>query len=214
VDLLGDLTLFPFVAIRFVPTSGRAARNRLLDSLEPSAFGFTRILRSSHRRRILLAGIERECCACVGDSVVCSGFGLSQQSLELGEDLLDRIEVGRVFGQEHDARADGSDGLSHRLSLMGAEIVEDDDVARLEGWREELFDIGAEAFAVNGAVEQAGRIDAVIAQGGKKRRGLPATMRNLVDEALSFRAQPRRRVMLVFVQVSSMNTNRLGSMRP
>jgi SAM-dependent methyltransferase len=28
--------------------------------------------------------------ACVGDRVVCSGFGLSQQSLELGEDLLDR----------------------------------------------------------------------------------------------------------------------------
>ena len=77
--------------------------------------------------------------------------------------------------------------------LVGAEIVEDNDVARLEGRGEELFDIGAEAFAVDGAVEQAGRIDPVIAQGGKKRRGLPAAMRNLVDEALSFRrpaAQP------------------------
>jgi hypothetical protein len=125
--------------------------------------------------------------ACVGDSVVRSGFALSQQSLELGEDLLDWIEVGRVFRQEHEARPDGSDGLSHRLSLMGAEIVEDDDVARLERRGEELLDIGAEAFAVNGAVEQAGRIDAVIAQGGKKRRGLPVAMRNLVDEALSFR---------------------------
>ena len=78
--------------------------------------------------------------ACVRDSVVCSGFGLSQQSLELGEHLLDRVEVGRVFGQEHEARPDGSDGLSHRLSLVGAEIVEDDDVARLEGRCEELFD--------------------------------------------------------------------------
>jgi hypothetical protein len=53
------------------------------------------------------------------------GFRLSQQSLELGEDLLDRIEVGRVFGQEQEARPDGSDGLSHtfpswepRLSRM------------------------------------------------------------------------------------------------
>jgi hypothetical protein len=53
------------------------------------------------------------------DSVVGSGFGLSQQSLELGEDLLERIEVGRVFGQEHEARPDGSDSLSHRLSLVG-----------------------------------------------------------------------------------------------
>src|SRR5450432_1599731 len=112
--------------------------------------------------------------------------------LNLAE-TLDRVEVGRVFGQEHEARPDGSDGLSHRLSLVGAEIVEDDDVARLEGRGEELFDIGAEAFAVDGAVEQAGRIDPVIAQGGKKRRGLPAAMRNLVDEAFSFRrpaAQP------------------------
>ena len=29
-----------------------------------------------------------------------------------------------------------------------------------------------------------------------------------------FGAQPRERVMLVFVHVSSMNTNRLGSIRP
>src|ERR1700733_4079517 len=102
-------------------------------------------------------------------------------------DLLDRVEIGGVFGQEDEAGSDSSDGLPHLLALVGAEIVEDDDVARLEGRCEELLDIGAEAFAVNGAVEQAGRIDAVIAQGGKKRRGLPAAMRNLVDEALSFR---------------------------
>src|SRR6202044_3657861 len=125
--------------------------------------------------------------ACVGDSVVRSGFALSQQSLELGEHLLDRFEVGRVFRQEHEARPDGSDGLSHRLSLVGAEIVEDDDVARLEGWREELSDIGAEAFAVDGSVEQAGRIDAVIAKSGKERRGLPLALRDLVGEALSLR---------------------------
>ena len=106
--------------------------------------------------------------------------------LNLGEHLLDRVEVGGVLRQEHEARPDGSDGLSHRLSLVGAEIVEDNDVARLEGRGEELFDIGAEAFAVDGAVEQAGRIDPVIAQGGKKRRGLPAAMRNLVDQAFSF----------------------------
>src|SRR6202042_1540862 len=73
------------------------------------------------------------------------------------------------------------------LSLVGAEIVEDHDIARLQRRDQELFDIGAEAFAVDRAVEQAGRIDAVIAKSGEKRRGLPAAMRNLVDEALSFR---------------------------
>ena len=52
---------------------------------------------------------------------------------------------------------------------------------------EELLDIGAEAFAVDRAVEQAGRIDAVIAESGKERRGLPLALRDLVDEALSLR---------------------------
>ena len=77
---------------------------------------------------------------------------------------------------------------------------------------EERFDIGAEAFAVKGAVEQAGGVDAVIAQGGKKRRGLPAAVRNLVDEALALGAQPRRRVMLVFIQVRPSGLTR-GSRR-
>jgi hypothetical protein len=39
-------------------------------------------------------------CACFRDCILCSGFGLSQQNLEFGEDLLNRIEVARVFGEE------------------------------------------------------------------------------------------------------------------
>src|SRR3984885_10839828 len=78
--------------------------------------------------------------ACVGDRLVASRFGLSQQSLELGEDLLDRVEVGGVFGQEDEAGSDSSDGLPHLLPLVGAEIVEDHSVARLEGRDEELLD--------------------------------------------------------------------------
>ena len=116
--------------------------------------------------------------------------------------------------QEHEARPDVADRTSHHLSLVGAQIVEDHDVARFQRRDEELFDIGVEALAVDGPIEQAGRVDAVVAQGGEESCGLPAAVRNLVDEALSLRLQPRRRVMLVFVQVSSMNTRRLGSMRP
>ena len=40
------------------------------------------------------------------------------------------------------------------------------------------------------AVEQAGRIDAVIAKSGKERRGFPLALRDLVDEALSLRRNP------------------------
>src|ERR1700678_1970723 len=97
------------------------------------------------------------------------------------------LRSGEYLGQKHEARPDVSDRSSYGLCLVGAEVVEDDDVARLEGRNEELFNIGAEAFAVDGPVEQAGRVDAVVAQGGKESRGLPAAMRNLVDEPLAFR---------------------------
>jgi hypothetical protein len=70
---------------------------------------------------------------------------------------------------------------------VGSQIVEDRDVARLKRRDVELFDIGVEALAVDGPVEQAGRVDAVVAQGGEESRGLPAAVRNLVDEAHSLR---------------------------
>ena len=68
---------------------------------------------------------------------------------------------------------------------MGAEIVEDHDVAWLQRRHEELFDIGVEALAVDGPVEQTGRFDAVDAQSGEESGGLPLALRDLVDEALS-----------------------------
>ena len=150
----------------------------------------------------------------LADGFVTSRPDLSEQGLELCEDLLDGVEVGGVFRQEHQAGSDIPDRLAHRLSFVGSEIVEDDDVARFQRRHEELIDIGAETLAVDGSVKQAGRVDAVVAQGGEERRGLPLALRDLVDEALSLRAQPRSLVMLVFVQVSSMKTRRRGSMCP
>jgi hypothetical protein len=121
----------------------------------------------------------------VVDRLVASRFRLSRQSFELGEDLLDGVEVGGVFRQEHEAGSDIADRLPHRLSFVGAEIVEDHDVARRQRWDEELFDIRVEALAVDGPVELAGRVDAVVAQGGEESRGLPFALRDLVDEALA-----------------------------
>ena len=54
----------------------------------------------------------------------------------------------------------------HRLSFVGVEIVEDDDVARFQRRHDKLIDIGAETLAVDRSVEQAERVDAVVAQGG------------------------------------------------
>ena len=140
----------------------------------------------------------------VGDGFIGSRSGFSQQGFELREDLLDRIEIGRVFWKKDKARPNIADRLPHGLSLVRAEIVEDHDIVGLEGRDKELLDIGVEAFAIDRPVEQEGRINSIVAQGCKERCGLPVAVRDLVDEPLPLWPQPRRRVMFVFVQVSSM----------
>jgi hypothetical protein len=60
----------------------------------------------------------------VGNAVERSGRRLSNETFDLGEDLFDRIEVGRIFRQEQETGASGLDGLSHRLSFVRSEIVE------------------------------------------------------------------------------------------
>jgi len=91
-------------------------------------------------------------------------IGFAQQGLELGEDLFDWIEIGRVAGQEEQLGAGSADQAAHGFTLVAAEIVHDDDVTGVEGRHEELFDIGAETGAVNRSVDDAGRRDAVVAQ--------------------------------------------------
>ena len=56
--------------------------------------------------------------------------GLSEQGLEFGEGELNRVEIGRVRRQEEERRAARLDELTDLVSLVAAEVVEDDDVAR------------------------------------------------------------------------------------
>jgi hypothetical protein len=109
----------------------------------------------------------------VGDGFERAGRGFSDEAFAFGEDLLDRVEVGGVFWKEQEARAGGPDGVAHGFAFVGAEIVEHDDVVALEGGDEELLDVSAKPLAVDGAVEHAGRVDAVVAQRGQEGRGLP-----------------------------------------
>ena len=59
---------------------------------------------------------------------------------------------------------------------MAAEIVHDGDVAGLKHWDELLFDISAEAFAVDRAVEDAKSRELVAAQGAEEGQCLPVIM--------------------------------------
>ena len=107
--------------------------------------------------------------------------------LDLGEGLLDRIEVGRVLRQEEQPGAGRPERLANRLGLVTAEIVHDDDVARLQGGDEELFDIGPEAGAVDRTFEHAGRGKLLAAQGGEEGHGVPAALGRKAPQAPALR---------------------------
>ena len=51
------------------------------------------------------------------DGVRGAGCGLAEPMLELGEELLDRVEVGGVLRQQEEPRTDGADGAPDRGAL-------------------------------------------------------------------------------------------------
>lgn len=111
-------------------------------------------------------------------------FGLSHEMLELGEELLDGVEVWAIRRQEEKMCAFAADRLARGPAFVRAEIVEDDDVALFEGRGEYLFDVGGEQDPVDRSVDDAGRIDPVMPQGGDKGKGLPMTIGNRGGETL------------------------------
>ena len=127
------------------------------------------------------------------DLVDGTGLGLSEPVLELGEGLFDGIEVWAVGRQEEEPGAGGADRLAYGLALVASEIVEDDDVAGLEGRDQELLDIGQELLAVDGAPEETGRIDPVMTQGGQEGERAPTAMWRLADQPATARTPAAQR---------------------
>jgi hypothetical protein len=80
------------------------------------------------------------------------------------------------------------------LPPMAAEIVHDDDVAGPQRGKQDLLDVGGEAFAIDWALEQLGRGDPVVAQRGQEGHVLPAAVRDLGDQAAAARWPSRAAV--------------------
>src|SRR5258708_9982251 len=87
---------------------------------------------------------------------------LAQEVLDLGEDLLDRVQVRRVFRQEEELGAGGADELAYGFGFVTSEGVHDYDVAGMKRGYEDLFDIGPEALTVDGTVEYPWSVDPVM----------------------------------------------------
>jgi hypothetical protein len=68
---------------------------------------------------------------------------------------------------------------------VAAEIVDDDDITGLEHGDEDLLDIGSEALAIDRPVDDAGRVDAIMAECGQEGERSPAAMGRLGDQPLA-----------------------------
>jgi hypothetical protein len=116
---------------------------------------------------------------------------------ELGEDLLDRVQVRGVFGQEDQFGSARADRLSDGVAFVAAEVVLDDPIARLERWRLNRLDVDFERLSVDRTIENPGCLDADRA--GLQAAGLPIALdpgdgrahRNCKLGAAWFRDNPR-----------------------
>ena len=108
---------------------------------------------------------------------------LPQDRLQLRKRQFNRIEIGTVFRQKPELGADVLNGPPDRWTLVTGQIVHDDDVAGGERRRQDLFDVGEEARAIDGAIKHGGRGKAGDAQRAEKRRRVPAPIWRVVGDA-------------------------------
>lgn len=80
-----------------------------------------------------------------------------------------------------------ANGHAHSFAFVTAKIVDDHYVARAERWEEHFFDVKQEALAVDGTIDEPGRVDAVMPQSGEKRHSVPMAIRRLGPETRSDR---------------------------
>ncbi len=113
--------------------------------------------------------------------------------LQFGKELLDRVKIGAVGWQEEQSGSGSSDNVAYRGAFVRAEIVENDDIARLQGLDELGFDVGSECLTVDRSVENPWRIDAIMPQCRDEGHGFPVTMRRMGNQPFSARAPAAQR---------------------
>ena len=114
-----------------------------------------------------------------------AGVFLAEERLELGECLLDGVEVGAVGRQKEELGADVADGTANRAGFVAADIIHHHDVARPQGWHQALDHPGQKARGVERSVEHARGNHAVIAEPRNESERFPVTMWHLGEQSLA-----------------------------
>ncbi len=83
-----------------------------------------------------------------------AGFGGAQDGLDLAPHQFDGVQVGRIGGQELDARADGADQREGVVIFVRAEVVHDHHVAGAQRGAEDFADVGAENVGIGGRLDR------------------------------------------------------------
>src|SRR4029077_894477 len=96
--------------------------------------------------------------------------------------------------------------------FVSAEVVHDHDIAGAPRRNPFLFDVSGELLSVDRSIEEAGRGQAIVAQGGDEGRRLPMTEWRAADRSLAdLTTAVARRHGRGRPQVSSMKTSFRGS---
>ena len=119
------------------------------------------------------------------DLLEVTGVCLSQECLEFGERLLDRVQVGTVGRQIEQLGTGRPDRSPYGRVLMATEVVHHHDVAWPQGWDQELHHPGEETLGVDGAIQDARRGNPITSQPGHEGECLALAVRNLGDQALA-----------------------------
>jgi len=119
----------------------------------------------------------------VADVVKGPGTGRSDERFEFREGQFDRIEIRAVGRQETELGTRGFDRGAHRGLFVDGEVVEHHHIAQAERGHEDLIDVGEKRLIVDRPVEDGRRPEAVEAQRGDDRVGLPMTAGRVIAEA-------------------------------
>jgi len=97
--------------------------------------------------------------------------------------VLNRIEIRTVFRQKPERRSDVFNRPADRWTLVTRQVVHDDDIARREGWDQDLIDVGEEARAIDRAIKHGRGGETCHTERREKRRGVPASIGRVVGHA-------------------------------